>query len=103
MPGLWKHATQPISFTLVVDNFGVKYMHQEDTEHLIKCIKEKYELTMDWDGNFYCGIFLKEVTMHALSTYPCQDASSRNCKKTSMQHQLMKWQRGTHNCAGQLN
>jgi hypothetical protein len=55
-PGLWKHATHPISFTLVVENFGVKCTHQEDIKHLIKCIKETYELTMDWDGNLYCGI-----------------------------------------------
>jgi hypothetical protein len=59
MPGLWKHATQPISFTLVVDNFGVKYTRQEDIEHLIMCIKEKYKLTMDWNGNLHCGICLK--------------------------------------------
>ncbi|KAL7480512.1 hypothetical protein ACHAW6_006207 [Cyclotella cf. meneghiniana] len=25
VPGLWKQTTQPIQFTLVVDNFGVKY------------------------------------------------------------------------------
>jgi hypothetical protein len=58
-PGLWKHATRPISFTLVVNDFGVKYMHQEDINHFIMCIKEKYELTKDWDGNLYCGIRLK--------------------------------------------
>ena len=23
-PGLWKHVSRPIAFTLVVDNFGVK-------------------------------------------------------------------------------
>jgi hypothetical protein len=40
-PGLWKHATCPISFTIVVDNFGVKYTCQKDIEHLIKCIKAK--------------------------------------------------------------
>jgi hypothetical protein len=40
MPSLWKHTIHPISFTLVVDNFGVKYMCQEDIEHLIKCIKK---------------------------------------------------------------
>jgi len=26
VPGLWKHTTRPISFALVVDNFGVKYV-----------------------------------------------------------------------------
>ncbi len=58
-PGLWKQSTRPITFTLIVDNFGVKYMRKEDVDHLIKAIKEKYELTQDWDGDLYCGIRLK--------------------------------------------
>ena len=28
VPGLWKHNTRPIHFTLVVNNFGVKYTRQ---------------------------------------------------------------------------
>jgi hypothetical protein len=59
-PGLWKHTTRPISFTLVVDDFGVKYTtRKEEINHLMKAIKEKYELTEDWDGDLYCGICLK--------------------------------------------
>jgi hypothetical protein len=58
MPGLWKHATWPISFTLVVDNFGVKYLNKADVNHLIQCLKKQSELTKDWDGNLYCGIKL---------------------------------------------
>jgi hypothetical protein len=27
-PGLWYHKTRPISFTLVVENFGVKYVNK---------------------------------------------------------------------------
>jgi hypothetical protein len=38
--GLWKHNTRPISFLLVVDYFGVKYVGREQAEHLIKCIKK---------------------------------------------------------------
>ncbi len=57
-PGLWKHATSPISFTLIVDNFGVKYVGKEHVDHLIKCIKTKYKLTEDWAGDLYCGIKL---------------------------------------------
>jgi hypothetical protein len=34
-PGLWKHETRLISFTLVVDNFGVKYVRREHVDHLI--------------------------------------------------------------------
>jgi hypothetical protein len=58
MPGLWKHKTQPILFTLVVNNFGVKYVRKEHVKHLIACIKETYKLTKDWTGNLYCGIKL---------------------------------------------
>jgi hypothetical protein len=50
-PGLWRHETRPISFTLVVDNFGVKYVNKEDVDHLIGGIKTTYSLTKDWTGN----------------------------------------------------
>ena len=47
-PGLWTHKTRPISFTLVVEDFGVKYVNQEDVDHLIASIKQTYTLTEDW-------------------------------------------------------
>jgi hypothetical protein len=50
---------QPISFTLVVDNFGVKYVKKEDANHLIASIKKTYTLTKDWSGTIYCGIALE--------------------------------------------
>jgi hypothetical protein len=58
MPGLWQRKTRPISFTLVVDDFGVKYVGKEHVDHLIWCIKQKYKLTKDWTGSLYCGIKL---------------------------------------------
>jgi hypothetical protein len=57
-PGLWYHETRPILFTLVVDDFGVKYVNKEDIDHLIASIKKTYNLTKDWTGNLYCGICL---------------------------------------------
>ena len=57
-PGLWYHETRNITFTLVVDNFGVKYVDKNDVEHLITSIKSNYELTVDSTGNLYCGISL---------------------------------------------
>ena len=58
-PGLWKHTSRPISFTLVVDDFGVKYERKEDVDHLIAAIKDKYKkLSEDWSGDLYCGIKL---------------------------------------------
>jgi hypothetical protein len=38
--GLWTHDTCPISFSLVVDDFGVKYVGREHAEHLMACIKK---------------------------------------------------------------
>jgi hypothetical protein len=57
-PGLWRHVTRPISFTLVVDDFGVKYVGQEHAEHLIHVLQENYTMSIDWDGKLYCGIQL---------------------------------------------
>jgi hypothetical protein len=45
--GFWKHKTKPICFTLVVDNFTVKYVSNEDAEHLINKIKKYYPMTVD--------------------------------------------------------
>ena len=55
-PGLWKHVTIPVQFTLVVDNFGVKYTGKENIQHLINALKETYEISEDWDGALYCGL-----------------------------------------------
>jgi hypothetical protein len=38
--GLWTHDTHPISFSLLVDDFGVKYVGQEHAEHLMACMKK---------------------------------------------------------------
>ena len=56
--GLWYHDTRKITFTLVVDNFGIKYIDKSDVEHLITSLKANYALTVDWTGNLYCGISL---------------------------------------------
>jgi hypothetical protein len=46
-PGLWYHETRMITFTLVVDDFGVKYDNKSDVDHLIKSLKTNYALTED--------------------------------------------------------
>jgi hypothetical protein len=57
--GLWKHDTRPISFLLVVDDFGVKYVGREHAEHLMECIKKNYNISSDWKGSAYCGLTLE--------------------------------------------
>ena len=56
VPGLWTHESRPISFTLVVDDFGVKYVGKENAMHLIRILKEHYEISEDWSGRKYIGI-----------------------------------------------
>ena len=57
-PGLWRHVTRPISFTLVVDDFGVKYEGQEHAQPPVDTLKKYYRLAEDWKCDLYCGITL---------------------------------------------
>ena len=53
---LFRHVTNGIAFTLVVDDFGIKYRSKQDADHLIACLREKYELSIRWKGEFYLGM-----------------------------------------------
>ena len=46
-PGFWKHEWRPISFTLVIDDFGVKYVGKENADHLISVLQGDYEINID--------------------------------------------------------
>ena len=58
-PGLWLYLTRQISFTFVVDNFGVKYINKKDADHLFDAIRTNYPVKIDWTGTKYLGIKLK--------------------------------------------
>jgi hypothetical protein len=58
-PGLWRHNFRPIVFSLVVDNFGVKYVGKENAQHLLNTIQKYYRCLCDWDGERYCGLTIK--------------------------------------------
>ena len=57
-PGLFKHKTRDLYFCLVVDDFGVKYVHKADAHHLINHLSKEYKCTVDWDGKIFLGIHL---------------------------------------------
>jgi hypothetical protein len=57
-PGLWQHKIRPITFTLIVDDFGVKYVGKQHAEHLKNALEETYTVSTDWTGGLYCGITL---------------------------------------------
>ena len=72
-PGLWKHISRPIAFSLVVDDFGVKYVGEQHARHLVESIKKEYTVNVDWAGELYCGIKLA-----ILLTSPCPHISANS-------------------------
>jgi hypothetical protein len=58
--GLWKHDSRPIWFNLAVDDFGIKYIGEDNLQHLYDALwKETYKIVEDRLGDLYCGINLK--------------------------------------------
>jgi hypothetical protein len=55
-PGLWLHKTRPISFSLFVDDFAVKYMGKHHADHPRNALLKSYELTNDWAAKVYSGM-----------------------------------------------
>ncbi|KAL7480683.1 hypothetical protein ACHAW6_006349, partial [Cyclotella cf. meneghiniana] len=58
VPGLWKHKTRNLQFVLVVDNFGIKYLKEEDLDHLIKSLEKHYDFTVNKEGKEFVKIEL---------------------------------------------
>ena len=58
-PVLWCHATRDIIFSLVVDNFGIRYSNRADADHLITTLRAAYLVSLDWTGKRYWGLTLK--------------------------------------------
>ena len=46
VPGLWSHKWRPVQFTLVIDDFGVKYVGKEHALHLKQTLEENYKVTL---------------------------------------------------------
>ena len=57
--GYFVHETRDISFTLVVDDFLIKYQNKEDLTHLQDAIGKYYTLKVDLEAKQYVGINLK--------------------------------------------
>ena len=80
-PCIFRHITRNIAFTLVVDDFGVKYQSTEDPEHLLRVLRELYTVTVDWEGKKYEGLTIKQVrerkTRNAALPHQRQDTYRR--------------------------
>ena len=52
-PGLWQHETRDTIFTLVVDDFTIKYTSLKNAKHLLNALQEKYTISEDWEEKLY--------------------------------------------------
>jgi hypothetical protein len=59
MPGLWTHVWCPITFSLVNDNFGVKYIGEEHAQYLLQMENKYYTCLFKKEGERYCGFTIK--------------------------------------------
>ena len=55
---LWAHAHLPIIFSLVVNNFCVKYTVDAAAHHLIAALRSLYTISVDWYISLFCGLTL---------------------------------------------
>ena len=55
-PALWRHITRYFPSMLTVGDFGIKYVVKQHETHLLKYLKEKYDISIDWKGASYCGL-----------------------------------------------
>ena len=97
VPGLGKHDTRPIQFTLVVDDFGVKYVGKEHAIHLKNLLEAHYKLTCGWTGRQYIGITLdwdyKRRQVHLSMLGYVKKALKQFC------HKMKKQQHSPYSCA----
>ena len=49
-PVIWTTYSHPINFTLVADDFGVKYSGKEHALHLKSALEDKYRVTIYLEG-----------------------------------------------------
>ena len=64
VPCLFKHANGTV-FSLVVDDFGVKYPNKAAALQLIQALEELYKLHVDWQGEKYLGFRIKFKRAHS--------------------------------------
>jgi hypothetical protein len=59
IPGLWHHSHRNITFSLVVDDFGIKYVGHDNAQHPVRALASLYTIFTNWTGSLYCGLTIK--------------------------------------------
>ncbi|KAL7425759.1 hypothetical protein ACHAXH_000120 [Discostella pseudostelligera] len=63
-PGLWRHQWRPISFVLIVDDFGIKYVGKRHADHLLHALHAHYTVTTDCQCPTTSPTYSSNSTMH---------------------------------------
>jgi hypothetical protein len=51
-------------FTLVVDDFAVKFHTRDAADHLLSSIRQEYKIEADWDASTYLGMTITQDRVH---------------------------------------
>ena len=49
-PFLWRHKWRSIPFVLIVDDFGLEYVRNQDDDHLASVLQNHHDISQDWEG-----------------------------------------------------
>jgi hypothetical protein len=59
VPCLFRHATNGVSFVLVVDDFGIKFTNTEGCDHLLATLRLLYTITVDMVNPTYLDMTIQ--------------------------------------------
>eukprot|EP01036_Dinobryon_divergens_P061430 gene61430-biopygen1236 len=98
---LFRHVTNSIAFTLVVDDFGVKFKDPSSAADLIRCLQLYYTLTIKKNATKYLGLTIavdsiaREVHLSApgVITKALQQFASHTTATAAQQQEEEPWKR----------
>ena len=76
---LYGHKTRKTTSTLIVHDFGIKYNTKDDANHLLNYLHSLYDMTTDWAGTLYIGLYSFGVLSIVSYACSCQDMLKRPC------------------------
>jgi hypothetical protein len=59
VPCLFRHATNGVTFVLVVDDFGIKFTNIEGRDHLLTTLRLLYTIAVDMVNPTYLGMIIQ--------------------------------------------
>jgi hypothetical protein len=89
MPGLWTHEWCPITFSLVVDNFGIKYIGEEHAQHLLQMV-QKYYTGLKRRGKDIADSPSSGIMLTRKCTFQCHHMLRRHKSTFSILHILYR-------------